>query len=537
MGAAPGSEFTSETKYAQATRALETVLGVVPAGTRVSLRIFGQAVGPGRTVTAPEEFIQTLLPPTPWKPSDPTLLATLMARVRYPAQIPWNESPILRAMKDARTDLQTETGYKTIIVLTDGKDNRFEKDRRLNPEGQDVPTLLNSLFQGTGISVHVIGFKVVPHELDAVQTQFAGLSKLDPPGSFTTADHIDDLIAALQRALRQELRYRVETEDRLPVTSLGSRELRVGVGPGGDRWLSPGVSPGGYRVRVVDDARTDTEIVLGPGDRLLLGLSGGRDRLRWTRRLAAEDYPGVPRQDQAGWRLTLPQLQRLGSGVQGLVWLEKEFDPREATLQQLRPRDVWFELTRLTEAAVTWRAIPGYAAPAWGFDATGWPEPSSGVSLKVWWNPDQDAPIAGRLDQGADFAKLSDIVNRRLTVDGEDILIRSVTVERQSVPVGLNRSETMECLVVRVAHSPGNPVRVRLTGPPWTGSCHWDYPAAGEATVVFWPAQPDQVRGVEVISRRAFQRVAEQRGFAMTLDDLPAPDPASERPRPVGPLP
>ncbi|MFO0850726.1 MAG: vWA domain-containing protein [Gemmataceae bacterium] len=541
MGVPPGEPFTDSAKYAQATHALEQVLAVVPAGTRVSVRVFGQAVGPGRTAAAPEDTIHTVLPPTPWRPADPGQRDALMRAVRYPALDPWNESPVLRAMAAARADLADDPGFKTVVVLTDGQDNRFDKDRTLNPDKLDFPTLLAKLFRDSGIAVHVVGFRVVPAELDAVKKQFAGLGTPDLPGSFTTADHVDELFAALRRALRPELRYRVDTEDQLPVAGVGDDGLLVGGGPGSDRWVTAGLDPAGYRLKVRGWQRAEADIALAPGDRLLLKVGREAGGLRFERALLADDYPGRPGADRGGWRLTVPQVQRRGEGVQALAWLEKRFDAAETQLQMLRPRAVWFDLTTTgTPAAVTWHAVPGYAAPAWGFAAPAWPPAPARPTLRAWWNPDHEAVVAGRLDRGADFDALADLADRPLTIDGEVVAVRAA-VEPHVVNLAPDRRGSRPCLVVRVAHGPDNPVRVRVRGVRFEGSSLWQYPGAGETTAVFWGGDADRagetLQAIEIISLRAFRREADRRGFAATLDALPAPDPADERPRPPVSLP
>jgi hypothetical protein len=162
---ARGSDGASaRTKYQEATDALREVLAKVGRGTTVSLWVFGEELGPNDTADQAERTILQVLPPTPWRPDDPALLADVMGRVESPKLIPWNESPIVRAMLLARDDLREASGFKTLLVLTDGKDNRFEKDAEINRAKKDIPTAIRDAFSASDIEINVVGYKVADAE-------------------------------------------------------------------------------------------------------------------------------------------------------------------------------------------------------------------------------------------------------------------------------------------------------------------------------------------------------------------------------------
>ena len=117
------------------------VLQKLPRGTTVSLWVFGQAVGADKTVKEAEKTIRRVQEPVEWDPSNPERLRQLMAKVQYPALEPWNESPIVRAMLAAKRDLDGVAGFKTLLVITDGMDNRFTEDAQANPRKKDIPTV------------------------------------------------------------------------------------------------------------------------------------------------------------------------------------------------------------------------------------------------------------------------------------------------------------------------------------------------------------------------------------------------------------
>ena len=51
---------------------------------------------------------------------------------------PWNESAVVRALLQAAQDLEGVQGYRALILLTDGEDNRWLRDDEANPQHLDV---------------------------------------------------------------------------------------------------------------------------------------------------------------------------------------------------------------------------------------------------------------------------------------------------------------------------------------------------------------------------------------------------------------
>lgn len=549
MGAAEGEAFGPAAKFAQATKVFEEVLRDLPAGTTVSVWAFGQATGPGKSVEEAEKTIARVVAPTRWDPADTKATDALLKRVRYPALEPWNESPVFRAMLEARADLTKATGFKTMVVLTDGADNRYENDRVVNPKGKAVPDVIRDEFRGTGIAVHVVGFRLPDHEEEVVRKQFDVLKHLDPPGSFTPAEDIKTLEAALRRALRRTVRYQIATPENVLLPGIPDTGLAVGTEGGGDRWFAPGLAPGAAKVRVLASPYLVREVDLAAGDRLLLDLRDGPGGLTVGRaEYAATDLPGRPWVAARDWRLTVGQNQRVGTGMSALVLLERKFDPAERTLIQPRPKQVWFDLRPAGEktppVAVTWAYTPGYPAAAWAVESPGWPDRTTGGParpvLTTWWNPDQEPAVASRLDRGIDFKTLAELGGRKLFADGDPVRVLGAAVEEHTVDVSPGVRKRVSCLAVRVAHDPGNTVRVQVRGLAHDGSAGWYYPSAGRATALFWPVDARAAEGltaVELVSIRAMRRDAEARGFTGSPADLAAPDPADVRQPPPLPLP
>ncbi|MCE9562688.1 MAG: VWA domain-containing protein [Planctomycetes bacterium] len=549
MGPAEGEQFGPTTKFAQAIKVLEEVLQDIPQGTTVSVWAFGQAVGPGKSVDDAEQTISRIIPPTKWDPADVKATETLLKRVRYPALEPWNESPVLRAMLEAKADLVKAIGYKTMIVLTDGADNRYEKDLVVNPKGKAVPAVLRDEFRGSGIAVHVVGFRLPADEEAIVRKQFEALKELDPPGSFTPAEDVKSLEVALRRALRRTVRYQILSPENVLLPGIPDTGLAVGIAGGGDRWYTPGLLPGAEKVRILASPYLVREVDLAAGDRLLLDLRETSDGLRVGRaEYAANDFPGRPWAVGRDWRLTVAQNQRVGIGMSALCFMERKYDPAERTLIQPRPKQVWFDLRpagdKHAPIAVTWAHTPGYPAAAWTVDSPGWPDRADGGPsrpvLSAWWNPDQEPTVASRLDRGIDFRNLSEISGRKLFADGDPIRILGAAIEEHVVDVAPGVRKRVSCLAVRVAHDPQNPIRVRVKGLIHSGTASWYYPEVGRSTALFWPVDAEAIAkltAIELVSIRALRREAEARGFTATFGELAAPDPGDTRPPPPLPLP
>ena len=517
-----GRPFTPKTKYNEVTRALRGVLERLPRGTVVSIWVCGQAVGGNRTVQNAEETVKRVLDPTPWQPER---LNQVMARVEYPNLQPWNESPIVHTMIRAKDDLKDATGFKTMLVLTDGGDNRFLYDKELNPRNKSVNMALRDEFGQAGIVVNIVGFKVVPDEQAAALEQFKIVDQFSVPGKYYTTEDVVDLTAAVGKTTKQKLRYWVDREDNAPAPGSSADGLDVSSVGANDQWMPGGLPPGGYRVRLLTDRRLQKSTVIERGDLLLVQLAangGSLTRGIWSR----DDFPGRPAARQADWRLGVLQNQRVGdAGLSMLATLEKEPVADEAVLQLVKPRECWLELTpRLDEGektqpyAVRFTHLPGYPAPAWGVDSPAWPLrnetklPAMPV-LRAWWSPDVE-PLGAPIIPG-----------QAPRVDGDTLDLQNIVVEKHLVEVRPGVREVRDCLVVRLGE-----MRVE-------GQEHRWYTAANKYTALFWPvpeaALKQATKGLTVWSVNAFKRDARERGYYLEMDKLGPPSASDRRPQAV----
>ena len=548
MGAPKGQPFTKGTNYAVATRAVRQVLSELPAGITVSVYIFGaRANKPGGDEVEPEAAIKTVRHPMRWNPRDPDQLASLMAEVSYPASEPWNKSPIVRTIMEARKDLMglDDVGSKTILVLAEGADNRFAQDKSLN-EGKDLPEFLEEKFKGTGIQLNLIGFRSAG-ETSALRAQFAPIAKFEVPGRFHAVDDAKGLVETLRVDLNRELSYRVVGEGSRPLPLISAREVAVSQVGANERWFPGDLPPGGYKVQVRGLRPLEKSVALDAGDRLLITLSERDGAVDFERVLfSREFFPFRPTQvDRRGeWRASALQNQLARDGsARAILTLEKEPNGRESTLRQLRPREVWFELTAgdlarpsLTAPAplpVRWSETQDLAAPSWSLVAPGWPSEAGTAArptLHAWLSPDREASPARTLARGEDFdVDLPGDAPRPFQVDGEALVLESIKVEDHPVEVNGGTFEVKPCLVVRMAHPKGRPAWARLRGIEAAGSEHRFYTSAGKYTGLFWTKTRGEafaaLRGIDIVPLAAFKASCEAEGHTIDLPfDAPRPD-------------
>ena len=540
-------------KISRVATALETVIGRLPPGVSITVWVFGHAVGPARTVDNPEEHVVSVLGPTIMG-AEPAAVAARMARkFREGEIIPWNKSPLLSAMNKAATELLAQGANKgpmTLIALTDGQDNRAATDAKLNPDKLPIPGLVLKLFAGTGILVNVIGFQAGAEDA-AVRADFEPLSKLSPPGAYSSAAHIGELISQLENSMRREFRFELETPENLVVPTQPAGGFEAGTAGLTDKWIFPPIAAGEYFARA-GSARSLLGIArLDPADCLLLGLERGKP----PRRLGmADEMPGRPVGRSGGWAAAIAQNKRAKAGVSMLVSLEKTWDAREAEVALLKPGFVWWEFKpkgKATAAVRAWNEF-GYPAPCWVVASPAWPvAPATGApaegTLEAWWSPEKIRPFESEFTRGGDFPRVTAIAGRPMVIDGQNCLVESIVIENRLVPVDPDRSEIVKCLVVRTrtappaeGEEPKGLVLASLDGHPVGGSQHIVHPSAGRVASVFWPvdeAAAGTISSIQFRSLRKFKEESASRGFHIRFDKTGTPDEKDERPRPLIPFP
>ena len=543
MGSDPQNPM-AKSKFDETTAALQEVLGALPRGTTVSLWVFGQAVGASKTVTNAEETITRLLEPTAWNPEDTEQLPALMKKVRDLE--PWNESPIVQTILAAKDDVAKGKGAKTIVVLTDGYDNRFGKDSK---PAKSIATTLHDAFQDSGITVNVVGFKFVSkEEEDLARRQFKVLETLTPPGRFFATNEAGKLAAQLREAMRQRLRYWIDREDNEKLPEIPDTGLELSSGSSNDRWyrFPESLPPGGYKMRVDTNRRVLQNVIINRGELLLLNLVAGAKGAEWQRAFVTrDDYGDKPGESSGDWRLVAVQNQRVKDrGLQMLLMLDKAPERAEATLQQQRPRETWLEVSSSAGPSATfdlrWGYQPGYAAPAWNIESPEWPtvrgtQTVAQPRVRMWWSPILDTPPDAFVARSAELPTLLHATNVSRPMEDDTVVIDSVEVEIHRVETQPGKFEDKRCLVVRVTHPQAKPVKVRVEGVAPAGQEHRYYPEAGKYTALFWPVEEAQARSglsrINLISINRFKSLAEKNGHVISLDKLNEPQSTDVRPQ------
>lgn len=546
MGPPEGSPFSATTKYAEATAALGRVLASLPRGTTVSVWVFGQAVGTEKTVAEPEKTILQVLTPTSWNPDDSGQLQALMAKIQYPALEPWNESPIVRAILAAKNDVDKADGFKTIVVLTDGIDNRVAADKEINPGGKDVPTLLKDAFRKSGVELNIVGFRMSPKEEPEGWKQFKVVESFFPPGMFCTVSESASLAEALDAALRQRLRYWIENTNHQNLKGVPVRGLEVGRTGENNQWYPAALKPGNYFLQINADQRIDKPIALNRGDRLLVRVAKTDAGLQLERVVyGRSDFSWKPAAQSDAWRATLLQNQRIGNDrLQMLVGLEPNGDGSGKVISETRPAQAWIEVEPIKaegDFLLRWNTTWGYPVAAWRLNVPRWPcsdqkEPA-GSQVKMWWSSDDGSAPDVILQRPTDFAELGDLAGKEVVIRGQKILIESLSVEDHAVQTGPGKRETRTCLVVRLRGPANQTVWAKPGGTDTTGEEHRFYGDIGHYVGLFWPVTQDAVdaalRHLELLSLETFKRSAEEHGNTIELNKLPAPDPNDVGPQPA----
>jgi hypothetical protein len=552
MGPPAGQEMTATTRYRQALAAVESVIDDLPVGTQLSVWVFGEAVGSQKTVEQAERTIRQILKPTIWDGDRKGRLTQLMKSLDYPQVQPWNESPIVRTMLAAKGDLDSFQGPKTMIVITDGVDNRFAGDRTANPDGVGIATALAARFEASAISIQVIGFQIKSEEQQIARQQFDVVQSFLPPGGFTLVDHVDDLRATLSGALQQQLEVTVSPLN-VSSSTQSSAKLSVGTFGGGDRWIDPALAQGSYKVTASTKSPAEAEVSLSGGDLLWLTLASEQGSLKFKNQpYAATRYPTRPFQTAAGWRGTLLEnYYQSSSGGQWMLSLEATPDTQLLPLTVQRPAASWLELSPVqpqdqSQSSADTPTTPiqviqcqDYPVPMLKVNQPGWPtnshaEPSA-PQLTLWWNVAGDIP-GMNLRKHQEFNNLSDLCGREVSLGGNAIKIDSVALEKHIVATGEDSRTEQPCLVVRLSHQPGMPCLVKAGDLQVVGSETRIFCAAGQTTVLIWPvtaAAAAQVSSLQLIDLTGLKAQSAAAGRKLEFLNLPAPSAQSQPPTAV----
>lgn len=529
----PGADANS--KYRQATATLESLLRDMPAGVRVSVWVFGQAVGGDKTTDNPEATIARVLKPVRWDPTNGSLLDSVMNELAYPNVEPWNESPLARAILMASRDLRAATGYKSVIAITDGVDNRIAGDAYTNPQQKSLDVLMREELAGAGVSVQVIAFRVAAPEQAAARKQFDFLSQLIPAGKWWEASEASELERVL-RAAFEESQSAPLYADNEPG---GPRLAGVATIASGRRpltWPSTPVSEGVYDLPRLTTTAAPQKALLSDGDLLLLATRQDANAVY----LAPAAYTTIqaasqPPIETEGWRVAILSDRLLPGGARSmLVAIEQhqlDTDP-DPLLKVVRPDAVWFEAAGDPSQRLVWRRVDGYPAPTWDVE---WPAGSATSKLAVWWASMKAPTMSVAIEPDALRQELVDFVGHSWQVDGAPVTLRRLAIETQRLPDARGELIDQPCLVVELRGA--SRCLTRLHGCPTAGQRQQWFDEAQASVATFWPVTAEAlsggVEGVELVGATSFKQQAVSEGRSAVFKDGPAPTAEDYRPIPV----
>ncbi len=491
--------------FVSACDGLESVLKVVPNGVTVAVSAFGQKT-PG--ATTPEDTFATLRPAAVWDCD--TDIAGVMARVR--ALTPWDKSAVTRSVLKARAAVP-DVSPRAVILFSDCADNRFT-DADVNPKKVTVKDALRAAF-GDGCPLHVVAFPA-EKAAEAVRDEYRTVTTFKPAGLFLTPDQTGRLLDWIRTATAPQVRLKLVNEAGTPDDLAGGTDAA-------DNWLSP-LPPGGNFNLRSPALQLDQPLNLRAGERLLLGLSAGKDGPRFTRPDYAADVPAVSHLKASEWTVAVPRQRLTDAGGLELVALaDRPADPAAKVLSPARIADVWFELTPSTKSAVAvkWANGTGWPCPAWDVSCPAWPTDGGAAAvptLSAWWSADRPFPACGTWPLPTDNRLSSPVA---VATSAGEVTVNGLSVESH---------DGRSCLVVRLTHPAGSPISVRVKGTPPDGTEVRCYRDANRVTALFWWTDPAAMKKAESLE---FVAIADVKR-ASTSAELPAlPPPAVGTPAPT----
>ncbi|QEG40656.1 vWA domain-containing protein [Roseimaritima ulvae] len=504
MGAPRGQAFGNDTKYAHAITAIESLLNKLPSGIQLSVWAFGQAIGEQKTVQPAEKAIRRIQSPVVWDAQDPQLRKQLLDAVRYPALEPWNESPLLAAMVAASNDLRDVTGLRSLVVITDGADNRVAHDPVTNPLGLTARELLKQQFSGSGITVNVIAFRVDPNEQDETRQQLKCVEDWLPAGRFVEADQAEELASALHDMLQIPQAIRLHS-------NLTKNEISLPLSPstGAANWTP--VLPGGLYRCSQDGSPVSSLVRLRNGDRLVLQPGEGGTQQAWSQ--VEHQFHWCERRNSGRWQWALAPVA-VSDPTQTQANLIVDATSAPGTLAVQRPGELWVEAFQGQQPLqIRWQPQTDLPGAAYNLRV----DHAAGVQPLIrLWTSERGASPVGELKRGRDYQHLVDLAPAKWQLSSGPIHLLSAKIETHTVPDDTGTPRPQPCLVLRGRCPPGMSYRLRTVGLAATGQDEQCFTALGRFTLRQWPVSEEQVQqalqAVQLISVDQFKLEASLSG-------------------------
>lgn len=544
-------------RFERIRKVLPRLLASIPEDTQFSLWIYGQATPKATKESLPleargEATIHRLFGKKKWKPSMREEVDTLVKSID-----PGFFTPVTRSIYEASADLAEwesgqQTGFATLVVLTDGMDTCFKRDPEFDRNASDpvhnpnnnveIADFLANRFRDSKITLRVVCYQVSdkPSSVRPKSERAIALEQFGPlvqrlPGKFFLdfVDDLEDLSRKLIEGSQQRLKYTFRE-------TISDRTVKEGVLPE----IRPAPTPlenGAYKVLIHGPRTYSQRVNLENGDSLTLRVVEDKGDLRIIRDPLTDELGDRPpplelrREGGEHWLLTNLRNKRVTTppGQAILVTLNRADQASRAADEELTvmaPGFVWMELkgaqSEKTPLRLKWGRTQGMPAPSWELDAT-WATPADveeASRLAVWVSSSRPQAVPGSLEKGIhwNLGTMGDPAPRPKEwdrfFDGK-VKIESVRRETHLIRFGPDqRPEKRECLVVRASYE-GEPVFVEPQGfrPP---ALHHYYTDARKYTGYFLlsKGQAEAVGRFNLYSLEGFKKHAQTLNGTLKLD-------------------
>jgi hypothetical protein len=537
-----------ERRIDAALEALKGLLENIPEKSQVSLHIFA-AIPKGkepeavraRQQVAPGKELGT------WESWDPALHKTDFFNKLEPWE-PYGFTPLVTSVVEASRPLKNFDGPRTLIVLTDGGDNKFKE--RTGQEPSNIPAYLKNRFLNSEIRIFMVGFIDDPtKQLDAdeqvgLKYTREALEKLDPPGEFVFARNATQLKELLRTGLwKYQFEWRGAKAKKKAAEKVPNQIIFRLKRSAWNELTWTRRLPGPYEVWLTTTSNAKRQkqqeefaqtIKLNRGDLLLLRSDGKR----LERALYVDPDAGAEeifdRDKVSGWMLALLQSEQrkfhpafrheLTVGVDNYLNTKEDEDKH---LQQIKPGGVWLELHSpgklggLLAPGLRWGGDLGFPMPTWRLETT--ERMKDPFQVKAWVSSNE--PV-----KALEVTTVKPLRNRLEEVKGVgEVLIVDVTTEWFKVPSEDGKPRKQPCVVVRlrfpkdklVFATPAPNVNINKGG-GWEHHFYTDPKAEyGCYTGVFWYGDLEErsVSKLSLHSVEAFKNDSETRLLTVPISD------------------
>jgi hypothetical protein len=531
-----------EKKIESVKNALTQVLKGIPAGTHLSLLVFG------RESEVPQ--LNWIRASKVWTGEAAEQTELLTKTFALP---PKHTSPIVEAISKARREgfPRGFTGPRVLLALTDGDDTEFAKKPELHRlhNTANIPLWLKREFAGSGIEVNVAFFSTNKTEIDNASGQFRIFQELEPPGRFTNVRQAADLARMLEEALGPRMRLshngnlvKLKLFRNGQPVMLSYRGLPATMPAEDLLWGRVDLSdPDGQVFQASVRSLPKFQLHLRPGERMLLRVyRDAIDEYIVERAL----FANLSRKFEPASQTRIANRDWLAAVLQNKIWNQQGKLEQIITvehkqnrhlgnniLEHVRPGFFWMEVTRANEktplAQMHWNMEYGYPAPAFHLEASKFTVNDT-PRLSAWWI-DEAYPDEASGGYAFGYKQVVGAVGgKALFVGDAAVNVEKVKKESRLVTVGPGQRKERSCLVVELKYTPGPPrVWVQPLGFIYHGEEHHYNTKAGRYTAIFWSDQElaEPVR-LNLISLAYFKSKAR---FSAQWD-LPAPDPFDQGP-------